>query len=212
MSKKYKKMGKKQEPQTMPVANPYGVEAFLKESNLTQGYVIRISMESFKRNLENAISSWPPAFVEAYYKPDQTVLSGEAFATVKQYPGESYSTLKIYPGRPDGWSEISTNLSAYTQMDLDVVAFKFDENLKVIGNAVALNHQKPQAPYDPGCRSPEISSNTILSGLAFDTPEPISSLTSLSALPEFDRYTDTRLASIPNMFNAFCNTNADGTV
>lgn len=208
MSKKYKALGKKQEPKMMPVVKPYGVEAFLKASKLQPGYVVRISKERFSKNLQDTVSSWPSSFVEANYKPAQTPLSGEVFAIVKRYPEEAYSTLKIYTGRPDGWSEISTNLSAYTQMDFDVVAFKFDKDLNVIGNAVALNHQKPQAPYDPGCRSPEISSNTILSGLAFDTPEPISSLTSLSALLEFDKYTDTRLPTMSDQFNAIPNTKA----
>lgn len=210
MSKKYKKMGSNQKPMPMPIANPDGIETFLRESKIGQGAVVRISMKSFKKHLQGAVSSWPSAFVEANYKPNQTVLSGEAFASVSRYPGEPYSTLKIYTGRPDGRAELAPNLSAYTVMDFNVVAFKFDENLKVQGNAVALEHQKPQAPYDPDCRSPAISSNTILSGLAFDTPEPMSSLTSLSALPELDKYIDSRLGTISNVFNAV--PNANGTV
>ena len=201
MSKKYKKMGVNQKPKTMPVVRPCGIETFLKESKLTQGYVTRISKERFIQNLENAVASWSHAFVEANYKPDQTLLSGEVFAAVSQYPGDQYSTLKIYTGRPDGWSEHDSNLSAYTVLDINVVAFKFDEALKVRGDAVALDHQKPQPPYNPDCRSPEISSNNILSGLAYDTLAQISSMAPLSAFVEFDKYIDSRLESMSEEFH-----------
>ena len=201
MSKKYKKMGTNQKPKTMPVVNPSGIETFLKESKLVQGFVTRISMGEFKQNLENAVASWSPAFVAANYKPDQTVLSGEVFASVGHYSGEPYSTLKVYTCRPDGLAELDTNLSAYTLMDFNVMAFKFDEDLNVVGDAVALDHQKPQAPYNPGCRSPEISSNSILSGLDYDKPEPISSMAPLSAFVEFDQYIDSRLITMFDKFN-----------
>lgn len=202
MSKKYKKTGPRQEPKTMHVTNPRRIETFLKESQLSHGLVTRISKERFKAMLEDVVPSWSSAFVEANYKPDQTVLSGEVFASVSQYPGDQYSTLKIYTGRPDGWSELDSNLSAYTVLDINVVAFKFDEDLKVRGDAVALDHQKPQAPYDPDCRSLAISSNNILSGLAYDTLEPISSLVPLSAFVEFDRHIDDRLKTMSDKFNA----------
>ena len=162
-------------------------------------------MARFITMFEDAVPSWSSAFVEANYKPDQTVLSGEVFASVSQYPDDPYSTLKVYTGRPDGWSELGSNLSAYTVLDINVVAFKFDEDLKVRGNSVALDHQIPQAPYDPGCRSPVISSNNILSGLAYDTLEPISSLAPLSAFADFDQYIDSRLKTMPDKFGFIAN-------
>ncbi len=162
-------------------------------------------MARFITMFEDTVPSWSSAFVEANYKPDQTVLSGEVFASVSQYPDDPYSTLKVYTGRPDGWSELGSNLSAYTVLDINVVAFKFDEDLKVRGSSVALDHQKPQAPYDPGCRSPVISSNNILSGLPYDTLEPISSLAPLSAFADFDQYIDSRLKTMPDKFGFIAN-------
>ena len=190
----YKRMGKNQKPKAMPVLKTEAITAFLRDTGIVPGKIVRISKRKFENYFRDVLSSLTPARIERSYKDDQTQLSGEVIAMPIQYTGERDYTLKVYTGRPDEW-----DVSAYTVLDLDVISFKYSKDVNVRKNAVCLDHQKPQRPYDPSCRSPHVSSNMILSGLAYDQCVEDTSLSCMQQFSDFNHYIDERLMALSNL-------------